>query len=674
MTHPTIGVSVLGARKLVTLLTAMVMVVAACTGGDSTGNQTETGLTPLAIGADAPEFPAGVDWLNVSQPLSLEGLAGKVVIPYFWTSSCVNCQGVIEDLERLQAEYPEEVVVIGIHAPKFDAESSQDQLGQFLVRFGIDHPIVDDQDFRVWSAWGVNAWPTTALIDPASNLLGGHSGVGVYDLLKPEIEALVGDFEADLVRTAAYFPVPAAELPPTVLSFPGGIVADPAANRLFIADTNHHRIIVVDLDTGDVRSVIGSGEAGRADGAATRASFNQPQGLALDTASSTLYVADTGNHLVRAVDVVGATVVTVAGTGERGGFPPRGGAALDTALNAPWGLVAAPDGLYVTMAGYHQVWHLDLDEGTIEPSAGSARQGVTNGSNDDAELAEPAAIDLDAEGRLYFADSQSSSVRWVDDGEVGTLAGSDEGLFDFGDEDGLGTEARFQHPLGVAVGEGVIWVTDTYNSKIKRIDPASGEVTTLAGGEAGWQDGVDPLFRFPSAIDVADGRLYVADTANHSVRVVDPGSGETTTLILKGIEQLVPDAEEGFDGLEIFLEPIDVAPGPGQIVLEVTFPLGYKVNDVAPSRFQWSDEGGVVALAPTANGSVAGPSFPLEVEATFAEGEGTVRADLWLVYCEVIEQSICLFDRARIHAPLRVGAGNPTEVTLPYEVVLPEGI
>jgi hypothetical protein len=220
----------------------------------------------------------------------------------------------------------------------------------------------------------------------------------------------------------------------------------------------------------------------------------------------------------------------------------------------------------------------------------------------------------------------------------------------------------------------VIWVADTYNSKIKRIDPTSGEVTTLVGGEAGWQDGPDPLFRLPAAVDVAGDRLYVADTGNHSVRVVDLSSGETSTLILKGIEQLVPDDEEGFDGLEVFLDPIDVGPGPGRIVLDVAFPLGYKANDLAPSRFQWSEDGGVVALAPTASGSIAGPSFPLEVEATFAEGDGSLQADLWLVYCEVTEQNICLFDRARIHAPLQVGGSGPAEVTLPYEVLLPEGI
>ncbi len=217
-------------------------------------------------------------------------------------------------------------------------------------------------------------------------------------------------------------------------------------------------------------------------------------------------------------------------------------------------------------------------------------------------------------------------------------------------------------------------MADTYNSRLKRIDIATGAVVTLVGGE-GWRDGPEPLFAAPADVEAGGGRLYVADRDNHSVRIVDPVSGETSTLILKGIERLVADGdEEQFDGRLLALDPVEVGAGPGRVVLTVSFPPGYKANPLAPSRFEWRTEGEVALLAPTADRSIAGPSFPMTIEATFSEGEGRLRADLWLVYCENETESICLYDRARLDVPLRVTGNGPDSLDLAYEVVLPEGL
>ena len=276
---------------------------------------------------------------------------------------------------------------------------------------------------------------------------------------------------------------------------------------------------------------------------------------------------------------------------------------------------------------------------------------------------------------LYFADSESSSVRWADvEGEsrmVDVLAGSDQDLFTFGDEDGIGTAARLQHPLGVVFDGGYVWVADTYNSKIKRIDPATGEVATLAGGQ-GWRDGSDPLFYEPGGIDAADGKLYVADTNNHSVRVVDQITGETTTMVLRGLERYVIDASDGaFPGRTIFLDPVNVAPGAGSLVLEVALPAGYKVNPLAPSRFEWNVDGAVADIDPAATGSVVNPSFPLQIPVDFNAGSGSITGDLYIVYCESEQESICLIDQARVVVPVTVGTGGST-VPVSYAIELPD--
>jgi DNA-binding beta-propeller fold protein YncE len=631
--------------------------------------QSYAGTTP------APEFPVGLDWLNTDRPLALAQLRGKIVILDFWTYGCINCIHVIPDLKRLEEEFAEELVVIGVHSAKFENEGDTDNIRQIILRYGLEHPVINDFDFEVWQTWGAQAWPTLAIVDPAGNVVGTHSGEGVYDLFKPVLDSLVAEFEDQIDRSPANLKLEKEGLPETALSFPGKVLADGEGGRLFVADTNHHRIIVTDPDSGEVTEIVGSGNQGSEDGFLRTATFNQPQGLALSDDGSRLYIADTENHLIRMVDFPTGQVSTVAGTGRKGPFPPAGGAARSTGLNSPWDLALDGDRLYVAMAGYHQIWVIDLEAGTAQPYAGNARESTVNGPLVDAELAQPSGVALDGDGRLYFADSESSSVRWADidgdDRQVDILAGSDQDLFSFGDEDGVGTAARFQHPLGVAFDEGYVWVADTYNSRIKRIDPETGEVTTLVGGQ-GWRDGSDPLFYEPGGIDAANGKLYVADTNNHSVRVVDQSTGETKTLVITGLERYVIDTgDDAFLGRTLTLGRVDVAPGAGRLLLEVALPSGYKVNPLAPSRFEWRVEGGVAKLAPDATGSIVNPSFPLEIPATFTAGTGSITGDLYIVYCESEQESICLIDQARVIVPVTVGSGSTT-VPIPYTIELPD--
>jgi DNA-binding beta-propeller fold protein YncE len=669
------------------LLVLMALVVGACSETDATVNttgpveedaasdETATTVQSYAGTTPAPEFPSGLDWLNTDRPLALEQLRGKIVLLDFWTYGCINCIHVIPDLKRLEEEFADELVVIGVHSAKFENEGDTDNIRQIILRYGLEHPVVNDADFAVWRTWGAQAWPTLALIDPAGNIVGGHSGEGVYPIFQPVLEALVAEFEPQIDRTPLDLKLEKEGLPETALSFPGKVLADAAGGRLFISDTNHHRIIVAGLDDGAVTDVIGSGRPGRTDGTSDVASFNQPQGLALSDDGTLLYVADTENHLIRLVELPGGQVSTVAGTGEPGFYPPTGGAALSTGLNSPWDVTLDGETLYVAMAGYHQIWLVDLDEQTAAPYAGNARESTINGPLADAELAQPSGVALDGNGRLYFADSESSSIRWADvAGEsrmVDILAGSDQDLFTFGDQDGIGNAARLQHPLGVVVDGGFVWIADTYNSKIKRIDPASGEVVTLAGGQ-GWRDGPNPLFYEPGGIDAAGGKLYVADTNNHSVRVVDQSTGAATTLVLTGLERYVVDADDDeFGGTVVTLDPVEVAPGDGMVVLDVAFPSGYKVNPLAPSRFEWNVDGGVANLPSTATGSVVDPSFPLEIPVTFNSGSGSITGDLYIVYCEAELESICLIDQARVIVPVTVGSGGSV-VELYHSIELPE--
>ncbi len=383
----------------------------------------------------APELAGGAGWFNVDRPLSLKDLRGKVVLLDFWTYGCINCLHVIPDLKRLEAKYGPALVVIGVHSAKFKNEGESERIRQAILRYEREEPVVNDRDFRIWRAYGVRAWPTLVVIDADGDLIGGVEGEGHYEDLDRVIGILIADAQARGALDEK--PIPLAlekhRLGPTLLAFPGKILADPGGDRLFIADTNHNRIVVARRD-GQVLDTVGGLDAGLRDGSFAEARFDHPQGMALD--GSALYVADRENHLIRKVDLAARRVTTAAGTGRQSHSRTVRGPARSTGLNSPWDLLIVKSTLYIAMAGPHQIWALDLASGEIRPHAGRGSEDLTDGPLAEAELAQPSGLATDG-ARLYFADSEASAIRSADfdpTGEVRTIVGT--GLFDFGDVDG----------------------------------------------------------------------------------------------------------------------------------------------------------------------------------------------------------------------------------------------
>jgi hypothetical protein len=296
---------------------------------------------------------------------------------------------------------------------------------------------------------------------------------------------------------------------------------------------------------------------------------------------------------------------------------------------------------------------------------------VVDGPAGESELAQPSGLAPDGRGRLYFADSESSTIRWVESfaGRTGLLAGSGDGLFDFGDVDGVGTDALLQHPLGVTWDGEFLLVADTYNSKIKRIDPATGEVTTIAGGEPGWRDGPAPLFDEPGGLDLADGRLWIADTNNHAIRVMDPATGAAETLVLYGIERFEPAVD--YTGTVIELDPVTLAPGEAEFTVDVVIPDGYKVNPLAPTSVAWLVEGDAVAVDGDADRSAPGLEFPQAAPAEAVEGSAVVVAELTVYYCEAETEELCYLERVRLRLPVEVSPAGAAEAALSHVIPPP---
>ena len=619
----------------------------------------------------APELTGGSGWLNTDRPLSLAALKGKVVLLDFWTYGCINCMHIIPDLKRLEAKYPNELVVIGVHSAKFKNEKETENIRRIILRYELEHPVYNDSEFSVWQSYGVRAWPTQVLIDPAGYAIGAVSGEGNYEVIDEAIAKTVAEFRkrGELNEEPLKLVLERAKVGDLPLAFPGKVLADAPNDRLFIADSNHNRIVITKLD-GTFVETIGTGERAAVDGPFEKATFYRPQGMALD--GDTLYIADTENHLIRKVNLKARMVETIAGTGRQSTEYFKEGPGRSVGLNSPWDLQLVGRTLYIAMAGPHQIWKLDLDKDHVSTFAGSGREARIDGELLKSGFAQPSGITTDGKS-LYVADSESNIIRKIDlaKGQVDTLVGGD--LFEFGDVDATGDDVRLQHPLGViSVGDKVL-IADTYNHKIKELDPQKQKVTTLFGtGKPGQADGTSASFYEPGGLSVANGKLYVADTNNHAIRVIDLKTRETRTLRINGLmtpqaaevsgNNSAPNAEEQ----KVLAQKVR-ARSEATLILDVELPAGHHLNPAAPQRYSVTvDNSKVVAVAEkNAQRSDRNVKLPIRIPMQALEtGAAKVRAQATLIYCRDDNTGTCRIKTLVWNVPVEVVSDSsaPTEL------------
>ena len=623
-----------------------------------------SGISPLFLSAQtqterqrAPELAGGTSWLNTDKPLSLAALKGKVVLLDFWTYGCINCIHILPDLKRLEEKYANQLVIIGVHSAKFDNEADTENIRKIVVRYGIEHPVVNDSDFKIWNAYKIIAYPGLVLIDPNGGIVQRWFGEGQFDEIGAEIEKLVTDFRAkgELREYPLKFALERAKIGDLPLAFPGKVLADAKSNRLFISDTNHNRVVITDLN-GKLLDTIGNGKTALTDGNFQTASFNRPQGLALE--GENLYVADTENHAIRKIDLRAKSVETISGNGKQAAWRSTGGNAKTSQISSPWDLVKEGNSLYIAMAGTHQIWRLDFEKQTIAPFAGNGAEARLDGKLTASSFGQPSGIVSDGKS-LFVADSETNVIRQISlqKQTVETLAGGD--LFEFGDEDGYADEVRLQHPLGVAIYNGKVLIADTYNHKIKLLNPAKQSVETFLGtGKSGQNDGAAATFYEPAGISVANDKLFVADTNNHAIRVVDLKTKKTVTLKIEGLTPPILTANES----EIVEPNLSVIKHPAQeisaksensLVFNLKFPEGFHLNQNAPNRYEVTTESGKIIKI--ANAKQKFNSVPLTVSfQAIKKGATVLRAKLNVYYCREDNTGVCLIKTLQWEIPLKI--------------------
>ena len=616
---------------------------------------------------NAPDFPSGMEWLNTDRPISLRDLRGKIVLLDFWTYCCINCMHILPELKKLEQKYGNQLVVVGVHSAKFTNEKGTENIRQAIMRYEIEHPVLNDRDMEVWQQYAARAWPTLVLINPKGRIIGVHSGEGIYELFDEVIGKTAAYFRAkgELDEKPVKFRLEKTLAAPSLLSYPGKVLADEKSNRLFISDSNHNRVIITSLD-GTVLDVIGDGAIGKRDGSFSEAEFNHPQGLALD--GDALYICDTENHMIRRADLKARRVETIAGTGEQARYN-ESGFGPEIPLNSPWDAVVHDGKLYVAMAGPHQLWVIDLKTRDARAYAGSRQENHIDGALLRAALAQPSGITTNGKD-LFFADSEVSSIRVASlppGDRVSTIVG--EGLFDYGDvdsgtfdENGRLKPPRLQHPLGVVYANEKLYVADTYNHKIKVINIRKKEIVTLAGtGQRGTKDGELKKAQFsePGGITATSNALFVADTNNHLIRRIDLATRQVSTVELKGLEKLTMHTVRRFRGRVVEAPKQTIAPGSGTIAVSFTLPAGFKFNQGAPFyvAYESSNDKAVKITAAEKARNFTEPKFPLEVPVEAVAGESTATIDAVIYFCNDETQKICLVDSVRVKVPLEVRAG-----------------
>ncbi len=458
----------------------------------------------------APELQQSLEWINCGAT-TLRSMRGYVVVVAFWSAGSAYSHNLLEDLRQLRLKYAGALHVIAIHVPKFEAERDPQLVRKACSRLGVGVRVAHDPDFVAWQHYGIAAWPTAVVVDPSGVVCEYFVGDRQREAMETLIAKLIA--EADIKLIEGHAPPLRDSESQLPLAFPSGIWV--GEHVLYIADTGHHAILECNHE-GRVLRKFGGSVPDFMDGVGGVAAFRRPRGLAVGRDS--IFVADTGNHALRRIQLVDGNVTTLAGSGIAG--DPVEGAVespRSVSLNQPWSVALSEDRVYVAMAGCNQIWAYDRMLHRLVHIAGSGALALRDGEGRGNAFAQPAGLAM-VHALLYVTDCEGSAVRSVQiaSGKTQTLVG--HGLFDFGDSVGLRSETRLQYPLAIAKDPDTanLWVLDSYNNSIRKLKLGGGEVTRFE---------LLHTLQCPAAFSLNNGVMWIANTDSHEILRVDTSNG-----------------------------------------------------------------------------------------------------------------------------------------------------
>lgn len=527
----------------------------------------------------APEL-IGDTWFGTTNPrLGIADFKGRFLLLDFWTLCCVNCHHVLAELRPVEEKFKDVLTVVGVHSPKFEYEKLPESVAAAIDRHEIRHPVLNDPNMTTWQSYGVRAWPTLVLVDPKGEIIATYSGEGHAHAIEALLEKLVPEYEAsgDLVKGAGLYKPPAPSS--LALKQPGKIVSVPAAYQpllggaeLLVSNSGAHNLIgLTASNLLDPVVTIGRGVRGSSNGAFDSASFAEPYGAVFlegelaKSVGAHLLVADTANHLIRAINLESKTIFTIAGTGSQWmQADATTGPALEINMSTPWDIEVFEDQLLIAMAGEHRIWKYDFQAKTLGIFAGTTNEGLVDGNLAEAWFAQPSALakSIFTPGKIWIIDAETSALRSVQNGKITSQIG--KGLFDFGHVDGPADQALLQHPLGlIELPDGTLLIADTYNRAIRKYSPTTNSVSTIAR----------------NLLEPSD--LQLIETAHGPKLAIVEAAANKITLLPIEAEALVQG-----NAMRTARPALEVLPG--ELSIDVTFsaPPGQKLDDrYGPSTY-----------------------------------------------------------------------------------------
>lgn len=650
----------------------------------------------------APPFTPGLPWINVSEPLTLDMLKGKIVLLDFWTFCCADCMHILPYLKNLEKQFEEYLVVIGVHTAKFDNEGKADNIKRAVLRYGIEHPVICDRGYSMWEKYFVREWPTLILIDPEGNIVERVAcSQKPYGKFEAPIQALINEYSGELSSQSIPQIQIEAETQSDLLRFPGKVAADISSKKIFISDTGHNRVLIATMEEDALKDSsggrakariidsIGSGRMGALDGSFDEASFHNPQGICLHDGK--LLIADTDNHLIRLADLEERTVTTIAGNGKQWLYEaesnyvsgPFKWNAKEIALSSPWDLAADSNRIYIAMAGSHHIWCLDLDTNMIEIYAGTGRESLVDGERSMSQLSQPSGLSIQ-NNTLYFVDSETSSVRLIDlkTDTVATLVG--EGLFSFGDKDGQGKEVLLQHPLGVVARGEELLIADSYNHKVKSLRIADKTVTTISGtGKAG--DAASPVqYSEPGGLCLFGDYALVADTNNHRIVALNVNTKDACPIEFESEENSAAPALPNLHVVELSPKVLKTS-STVKVKLDLNIQHPFHLNEELPLNIYLLESNGLsfvqadmteAKTAANKNGAIQSKSLKpgeneFEIHTTSSQlGDKLNKIAAVIYYCADGENSACFVKSFIFELDLKLddSASEDLSIKLPISV------
>lgn len=454
-------------------------------------------------------LPASLQWLNAAEPPAATRRGWLTALAFVNAGSAWSMQR-LQDLQALCARYPQRLRALAVHVPRFDHEREARRMLRRIHRHGVRLPVALDADWVAWQQFGLRVWPTVLLVDAAGRVVARIEGDGPL----VELEAPVQAFESDAAPEGdGPSASPRAREPDSPLRFPVGLAVND--QYLYIADSGRHRVLEC-THAGRIVRQFGSGDEGFMDGILGQAAFRRPHGLTL--LREMLYVADAGNHAVRRINLRSGDVDTLCGSGRRG--EPREGQVFDpraVSLDAPQAVAVTGDQLHIALAGDNRIWSFDLGRAHLTFRAGSGELAVRDGAGAAAAFAQPVALAA-VQQKLYVCDGAGSAIRAMQlrENSVQTLVG--QGPWEFGHADGPRAIAQLQEPQAIALDPDapLLWIADTGNDRLRSLRLGGGELTSHLLPQ--------PLHG-PAGLAVGAGAVWIADTDAHAVLRVAPKAG-----------------------------------------------------------------------------------------------------------------------------------------------------